>query len=313
MPSIADTALYAEDQEADQPDKGLSISLPYRPPYRFQAMLSFLEGRAIPGVELVADDEYSRTVRLADDKGKELSGCLRVGHDVEKQALTATVSESLRPVWPRIRERLRNLFDLDCDPEIVYAALSSMKEIVPAALVPGTRVPGSFDAFEMAVRAVLGQQISVKAASTLAGRLVDTFGTEVETDIAGLKRLFPRPDQIVRLGEDIENQLGALGVVRTRSRTIYELAKVFAEGSIDFSASAQVETEMKKLLAIRGIGPWTAQYIAMRTMGWKDAFLETDAGIKKALSPYSPQEMLELAEAWRPWRSYATVNLWNSL
>ncbi|NLV98894.1 MAG: 3-methyladenine DNA glycosylase 2 [Clostridiaceae bacterium] len=313
MPSTDDSSLYKEYQAEDQADKGLSIALPYRPPYRFQEMLSFLEGRAIPGVELVANDHYIRTVRLMDSEGDLFSGCLRVGHDPASQALTATVSESLRPVLPQIRERLRGLFDLDCEPETVYQALSSMKEIVPDALVPGTRVPGSFDGFEMAVRAVLGQQISVKAASTLAGRLVDTFGTEIKTDLPELKRLFPQPGQIVRLGEDIENQLGALGVVRTRSRTIYELAKAFEDGSIDFSASAQVETELKKLLAIRGIGPWTAKYIAMRTMGWKDAFLETDAGIKKALNPYSPKEMLELAEAWRPWRSYATVNLWNSL
>ncbi|NLC39772.1 MAG: adenosine deaminase, partial [Clostridiaceae bacterium] len=131
MPTIDDAELYEEYELKDQPDKGLSISLPYRPPYRFQEMLTFLEGRAIPGVELVANDEYIRTVRLASPNGNLLTGRLNAGHDSAKKALTATISEELRPVLPQIIERLRRLFDLDADPVPIYQALSSMKEIRP--------------------------------------------------------------------------------------------------------------------------------------------------------------------------------------
>ena len=313
MPPIDNISLYEKYESEEQPDKGLSISLPYRPPYRFQEMLTFLEGRAIPGVELVADDEYIRTVRLVGPNEKLFFGCLRVGHDPEKKSLTATIGEELRPVLPQIIERLCRLFDLDSDPGLIYEALGSMREIRPDVPVLGTRVPGSFDAFEMAVRAVLGQQITVKAASTLAGRLVGAFGCKTDTDIPELQWLFPLAADIVLLGEDVENQLGALGIIRTRARTIFELAKAFEDGSIDFTSPDDVEAEIEKLMTIPGIGPWTAKYIAMRSMEWSDAFLETDAGIKKALSPYTPKEMRELAEAWQPWRSYATVNLWNSL
>jgi AraC family transcriptional regulator of adaptative response / DNA-3-methyladenine glycosylase II len=167
--------------------------------------------------------------------------------------------------------------------------------------------------FEMAVRAVLGQQITVKAANTLAARIVDVYGAPVQTGIEGLTRIFPSPEDILALDGAIENHLGALGVTAARSKTIYELAQTLAQGKIDIDLCAQPEEEMKKLMAIRGIGSWTAQYIAMRSMEWPDAFLETDAGVKKALGNYSSRELLRMAEAWRPWRSYATVNLWNSL
>ncbi len=314
MASINNTGLGSEFRnKKEQAEQDPNISLTYRPPYRFQEMLSFLEGRAIRGVELVANNEYLRTVRIFDLNGYQFLGWLRVGHNRGKNALTATISEDLHPVLPQIIARLRRLFDLDTDPGPIYETLSSMNEICPDVPVEGTRVPGSFDAFEMTVRAVLGQQITVKAASTLAGRLVATFGSKVETGIPELTRNFPLAADIVRLGEDVENRLGSLGIISTRSKTIYELAKAFEDGSINFTSPDDVEAEIEKLIKIPGIGPWTAKYIAMRTMEYSDAFLETDAGIKKALSSYSPKEMLKLAEAWRPWRSYATVNLWNSL
>ena len=188
-----------------------------------------------------------------------------------------------------------------------------MNGIRPGLCVLGTRLPGSFNAFEMAVRAVLGQQITVKAAGTLAGRLVNAYGTPIETGIEGLTHAFPTPEDILALGEPIENHLGPLGITGARSRTIRKLSKALEQREIDFDHCVQPEKEMKKLLEIPGIGNWTAQYIAMRTMEWPDAFLETDVGVKKALLPHSSKELLEMAEAWRPWRSYATINLWNSL
>lgn len=291
----------------------ITLALGYRPPYPWEEMLRFLAVRAIAGVDLVRNGEYMRTARFVTTGGKQIYGWVRVGHKPKMNALTVTVSETLLPVLPQVLARARHLFDLHCDPDSVYEALKSMNDIRPGLCVLGTRVPGCFDAFEMAVRAVLGQQITVKAASTLAARITDTFGTPVQTGIDGLTHVFPPPEDILALEGPIESRLGPLGVISTRAKTIHELARAFVMDEINFKPCAGPEEEMKKLTAIRGIGSWTAQYIAMRAMEWPDAFLETDAGVKKALHPRTPKELLKMAEAWRPWRSYATVNLWNSL
>ena len=292
---------------------GITLALGYRPPYRYDEVLRFLEGRTIPGVELIQNNEYLRTVRIRNSKGQWIIGWLKVGHLPKKNALAVTLSVSLLPVLSQVLVKVRRLFDLYCDPETVYETLAQMNDFRPGLCVPGTRVPGCFDAFEMSVRAILGQQITVKAARTLAGRMADSFGSPVETGVEGLSRVFPAPEEILALDGSVENHLGPIGVIGARARTIAALAQAYAQREIVFDASARPEEEMKKLLVIPGIGSWTAQYIAMRTMGWPDAFLETDAGVKKALAPLSAKEMLTVAEAWRPWRSYATVNLWNSL
>nr|WP_261792025.1 hypothetical protein [Fusobacterium ulcerans] len=165
----------------------------------------------------------------------------------------------------------------------------------------------------MSVRAVLGQQITIKAAKTLAARITEKFGVTIETGIEGLTHIFPEPEDIYKLKDKITDSLGELGIIKTRAKTILELASAFVNKEIDFNFCIHPEEEIKKLMKISGIGNWTAQYIAMRAMGWTDAFLETDYGVKKALPSYTPKEILTLAEAWRPWRSYAVVNLWNSL
>ncbi|MGI6176371.1 MAG: AlkA N-terminal domain-containing protein [Christensenellales bacterium] len=291
----------------------ITLMLSYRPPYRWEEMLRFLAGRAITGVEVVKNGAYLRSVQLQKAGGEPVCGWMRVCDDTHKNALTLTMSETLLPVLAQILARVRRLFDLYCDPAVVYETLRTMNDIRPGICVVGTRVPGCFDAFEMAVRAVLGQQITVKAASTLAKRLVSAYGTPVQTGVEGLTHIFPSPQTLLALGEEIEEHLGPLGIFAARARTIRELAKAFAYREIDFDLPAQPEEEMKKLRTIRGIGSWTAQYIAMRAMEWPDAFLETDAGVKKALQPYTSKELLQMAENWRPWRSYATVNLWNTL
>ncbi len=291
----------------------ITLKLGYRPPYRWRELIEFLAMRAIPGVEAVRDGAYLRTVRLLADEGKEARGWIRVTNDEKKSVLNVTLSSTLLPSVPQVLARVRHLFDLQSDPDAVGEVLSSMNGLKPGLYVPGMRVPGCFDAFETTVRAVLGQQITVKAAGTLAGRMVDAYGTPLETGIEGLIHLFPTPEGIVNLGEPISDRLGPLGIIATRSETIRALARAFVQGSIDFSPSAQPETETRKLRALPGIGAWTAQYIAMRVMGWPDAFLETDHGVKKALFPRTSREIRDLAEAWHPWRSYATVNLWNSL
>lgn len=310
---LSPTALRKQIAEEKKHKDNITLALCYRPPYPWDEMLHFLAGRAITGVEVVKNGEYMRTVHMMNADGKSVCGWVRVGHEPRKCALSVTVSEALLPVLPQVLARIRHLFDLYCDPYAVYETLRVMNDIRPGLCVLGTRVPGCFNPFEMAVRAVLGQQITVKAASTLASRIAQTYGMPVETGIEGLNRTFPMPEDVLSLDGAIEECFGVLGVINARSHTIYELARAYVQGEIDFDLPAQPEEEMKKLMAIHGIGSWTAQYIAMRAMEWPDSFLETDAGIKKALQPYTAKELLKMAEAWRPWRSYATVNLWNTL
>lgn len=310
---LAPTALRKKMPQEKKQSGEITLALGYRPPYHWEEMLGFLSGRAIAGIEVVRDSAYIRAVHLKNAEGKSLYGWVRVGHNIKKNVLNVTVSETLLSVLPQVLARIRHLFDLYCDPSAIYEALKTMNDIKPGLCVLGTRVPGCFNTFEMAVRAVLGQQITVKAASTLAARIVKNHGIAVQTGIDGLTHVFPSPEDIFSMGENITENFGVLGVTSARSNTIYELARGFSQGGFDFDLCANPEAEMKKLMKIRGIGAWTAQYIAMRAMEWPDAFLETDAGIKKALQPRTAKEMLAMAEGWRPWRSYATVNLWNAL
>lgn len=291
----------------------ITLHLGYRPPYRWQELIDFLAMRAIPGVEAVRDGAYLRTVRLVTEGEEDAHGWIRVANDAKRNLLNVTLSSTLLPHVPLVLARIRHLFDLESDPSAIDEVLAPMSNLVPGLPVPGMRVPGCFDAFETTVRAVLGQQVTVKAASTLAARMVSAYGTPLATGIEGLTHAFPTPERILELGSPLSDRLGPLGITAARAGTIQALASSYVHGSIDFSPSAHPETEMEKLLALAGIGPWTAHYLAMRVMGWPDAFLETDHGVKKALSPRTRQEIRELAEAWHPWRSYATINLWNSL
>lgn len=311
--NLSPTALRKQILEEKKHNSDVTLTLCYRPPYPWEQMLHFLAGRAINGVDIVKDNTYMRTVHLVTPEGKQVYGWMQIGHRHQKNALTVTVSESLLPVLPQILARVRHIFDLYCDPDAVYETLKVMNDIRPGLCILGTRLPGCFNTFEMAVRAVLGQQITVKAASTLAARIVDTYGIPIQTEIPGLTHVFPSPEDILSLEGPIENHLGPLGVIAARSRTIYELARAIVQREINFDFPAQPEEEIKKMMTIPGIGSWTAQYIAMRAMEWPDAFLETDAGVKKALQPFTSKELLKMSEVWRPWRSYATINLWNTL
>ena len=270
-----------------------SVELGYRPPYRWEEILHFLEGRAIPGVEKVEGGAYFRTVQV-----KECAGWIRVENSADRNTISVTVSTSLLRVLPRVLAGVRKLFDTDSDPFMIDKGLESMREINPKLPVSGLRVPGCFDPFETAVRAILGQQITVRAASTLAGRMAAAFGTPFETGIEGLNQLFPTPGKLAqRTPEDICE----LGIIRSRAGTILALAKSMESG---------VVLTKETLTGFKGIGPWTADYITMRVLGDTDSFLPTDHGIKSALAPRTVKEMTALAENWRPWRSYAVLNLW---
>ena len=236
----------------------------------------------------------SRTVRI-----KEHTGWIQVEQHEAKNTLAVTVSASLLRVLPQVLAKVRCLFDIDSEPHTIAKALKDMQQIHETLPICGLRIPGCFDAFETCVRAILGQQITVKAATTLAGRIAQALGTPMETGIEGLTHSFPIAVEILESGIEA---LGELGVIRARSEAILELAERFQQGEV---------ITRNKLLAIKGIGVWTADYIAMRVLGDTDAFLPTDYGVKTALAPRTQKEMVALAEDWRPWRSYAVMNLWN--
>jgi AraC family transcriptional regulator, regulatory protein of adaptative response / DNA-3-methyladenine glycosylase II len=291
---------------------GITLFLGYRPPYLWDNILAFLNERAIPGVESVADHAYHRTA-VIQSCGKTYRGIISVRNVEKKNVLAVTVCVALLPVLQAVLARVKHLFDLDCDPVEIASRLSVMNEIKEGLCVPGIRVPGCFDGFEMAVRAVLGQQITVKAARTLAGRIAGAYGAELKNPAHGLTRTFPTPADIYSLDEPIENHLGVLGVTGARARSIRVLAEGIESGDIKLSVSADPEMQMRKLLALPGFGPWTVQYIAMRALRSPDAFPYTDYGVKKALNGRAQKQILELSGQWEPWRSYATVLLWNSL
>ena len=288
------------------------FQLEYRVPYCFEQLLSFFDSRTMVGVELVQDGTYARTVRLQSLDGKEFTGWLKVRDDVSHNCLQLEMSESLLPVRDQVLDRVKLQFDVSCDPSEVHDGLAGLDDVVAGANVVGTRLPGCFDPFETACRAVLGQQVTVAAANKLAARVVQAYGTPVQTDMPALTHVFMTPQEVAAI-DDIESAFGQLGVIKSRSRTIQSIARLLVSGDLDFGLDADAQEQIGKLLDIKGIGPWSANYIAMRCLHYPDAFLETDAGIKHALPQYEPKERLALAEQWRPWRSYANICLWNSL
>jgi AraC family transcriptional regulator of adaptative response / DNA-3-methyladenine glycosylase II len=281
-----------------------SFRLAYRPPFDWEQLLAFLSRRAIPGVEVIADGAYFRTVRVSR-QGKDYAGYMEVRHDEAAKMVCVRLSEKLSPVCAMILDRVRRLFDLQADPAAINSVLGAL-----AQERLGLRVPGSFDGFEMAVRAILGQQVSVAGASTLAGRFVAKFGTPMETPVKALNHLFPTAAKIARASAD---DVAKLGIVGKRAQTIIALAQAISGGNLVLEPGHRVEGTLRTLLKIPGIGDWTAQYIAMRALSWPDAFPHTDLGIVKALREKNPKKILELTEKWRPWRAYAALHLWASL
>ncbi len=290
----------------------VSLLLGYSPPYDWESLIAFLAGRTIRGVESVADGVYRRTVGLRS-QGRLHRGWLAVRHRPEKNAVLVTLAPELLPALAPVLTRLRRLFDLDSRPLEIFDRLRAMNDLAPDLARPGTRLPGCFDAFEMAARAIVGQQITVKAAATLAGRLAETFGEPLTTPWPELTVTFPGPERFRALSPPIEDHLGPLGLIGSRARSLLALAAALAEGRLTLSPAADPEAEMARLAELPGFGPWTVHYLAMRGLSWPDAFPHTDYGVKKALPGLSEKQILAAAEAWRPWRSYAVINLWNSL
>jgi AraC family transcriptional regulator of adaptative response / DNA-3-methyladenine glycosylase II len=290
-----------------QPAPGeLAVRLPYRPPLPWDAMFAFLAARATPGVETVADGVYRRTALVGDEPA-----VIEVRPDAERAQIVLRVHAADHTRLIDVVERVRRVFDLGADPARIAGHLRRDARLRPlVARLPGLRVPGAWDPFELAVRAVLGQQVSVRAATTLAGRLAERFGTAVDLG-PGLGRLFPAPAALA------DAPLEGIGLPGARARTIRALAAAVAAGRLVLDASRGAGELAARLCALPGIGPWTAQYVAMRAFGEPDAFPAGDLGVRAALGngagPLPARQVEALAEAWRPWRAYAVMYLWRSL
>jgi AraC family transcriptional regulator of adaptative response / DNA-3-methyladenine glycosylase II len=287
----------------------LTVQLPYRQPYGWQELLAFFAGRATPGVELVKNGRYLRTVRIGERSGvidvQDIGGALSLTiHGIATDALFAAV------------QRTRSVFDLDAPIDDIGGVLSRDRALKAWMKTnPGIRVPGAWDGFELCVRAVLGQQVSVKAATTLAGRIAERYGEPVDAvpedfDDAPT-RLFPEPQRLTRA------RLENLGIIRSRAQTIRDLARATCRGELGFGADQSADEFRATLTSIKGVGDWTAEYAAMRALKNPDAFPASDLGLLRAFDEKEgrrlrPAELAARAEAWRPWRAYAALSIWGS-
>jgi AraC family transcriptional regulator of adaptative response / DNA-3-methyladenine glycosylase II len=297
---------------APAPTQGIRLRLPCRQPFDPTSVLAFLGQRALPGVESVSDGWYTRGLRLPHGQGVvtlrasgiEGSGPCFVEGDLrlsDLRDLTTAVS------------RCRQLLDLDADPVAVWEALRSDRMLRPVVdLDPGRRVPGAVDGFELAARAVIGQQVSVSGARTVAGRLVRAAGEVLDDSADGVTHLFPTPTALAELGRrDPE----AFAMPASRRRALVALAEAVGSGDVTIDAGSDPAELRRALVALPGVGPWTAEYVAMRALRDPDSFMPTDLGIRRAAAavglPDDPGPLAVAAERWRPWRSYAMAHLWS--
>lgn len=286
----------------------VAISLAYRPPYDWEAMTAFLAARAIPGVETVAAGSYARSIAIGRHRG------LFVAQPGKPGRLAVRIRFPDLTALPGIIARIRRVFDLTADPSAIGADLARDPALAPrVAARPGLRVPGAWDGFELAVRAIVGQQITVPGATRLAGKLVEAYGepfTDPAAAALGLTHIFPEP---ARLGAE---DIAALGLMPgARARALSSLAAAVAADPKLFDPRRDLDEAIAALRALPGIGEWTAQYIAMRQLREPDAFPAADIGLMRAMAdaagrrPTAP-ELLARAERWRPWRAYAALHLW---
>ena len=275
--------------------------LPFRPPYDWEAILGFLAPRAIPGVEQIDSESYRRTIAL---DGK--CGHLEVRMHPRGDALDLRIDFPETRSLILIVDRIRRLFDLRADPAQISAVLGHDPLLAGrVALRPGLRVPGAWDGFELAVRAILGQQVSVKGASTLAGRLVRAFGAPFDCG-GSLTHVFPTPAALAAA------DYSTIGLTLARAEAVRQLALATERREISFAGVVDPASFMQRLRTLPGIGEWTAQYIAMRALAEPDAFPAADLWLMRVSGADSPKQLEHLAESWRPWRAYAAMHLWQT-
>jgi AraC family transcriptional regulator of adaptative response / DNA-3-methyladenine glycosylase II len=287
----------------------VAVRLGYRPPYDWDFIVSFLRARAIPGIEMVSSERYARTIAIGDERG------VLIVEPADRNCLRAIVCFPDLRSLPAIIARVRRVFDLAADPVAIGAHLGQDPLLAPlVATRPGLRMPGAWDGFELAVRAILGQQITVAAATRLAGNLVSFYGEEIANPGPfgrGLTHVFPTPQQLARA------DLAAIGMPKGRRTALSSLAGTIAADPLIFGPRRSLEEAVAQLRSLAGIGEWTAQYIAMRELREPDAFPAADIGLMRAMrdgrgARPSSAELLAHAERWRPWRAYAALHLWAS-
>lgn len=283
----------------------LRFRLGYRPPFDWDGLLDYFAGRAIDGVEAVIEGSYCRAVALVDRHGTTHDGWIRIRPALSAHAIELSLSESLAAVIPQCLARVRALFDLDADPACINPVLGEL-----AAGRPGLRIPGTWDGFELACRAVLGQLVSVRAATNLSGRVAELADHAVATPWAEVHRRFPLAREFVVLDA---GALGRCGITRRSAAALATIAADLVNEKLDLAPGADPDAARDSLLAIHGIGDWTFQYIALRALRWPDAFPAGDLGVRKALGTDKPRAAEQAAECWRPWRGYAVLHLWRSL
>src|SRR5476649_2309608 len=275
--------------------------LTYSPPYDWSWMMAFLGARALAGVEQKDGEFYQRTLVVQSADGP-LAGWLRLRPMEETHRVELEVSPSLLPVVAQVEAQVRRLLDLDADPHLIAAGLAPL-----AQNAVGLRLPGCINRFELTVRAILGQLVSVKMAATLATRLTQHWGEPVQTPFAGLPHLFPTPARVGGLSVD---DLRGIGVQAKRAACLIGLAQAVESGALPLDSMADVQEGIKALLAMPGIGSWTASYVAMRAWSAPDVFLGGDYLIKQRFPGMTPAKIARYAEIWQPWRTYATLHLW---
>jgi AraC family transcriptional regulator of adaptative response / DNA-3-methyladenine glycosylase II len=282
----------------------LSVQLEFRPPLAWNSLLAYLRLRAIPGVEAADATHYRRTVAIGEAKG-----WIAVSMHAGGSALNLEISPSLTPVIGAVIGRVKQLFDLGAAPDSVSTVLKQ-DEILAATVrkLPGLRVAGAFDGFELAVRTVLGQQVSVKGASTIAGRWAQAFGEPIATPYPELHRLSPSAARMTEVPVEL---IAALGMVGARARCLGGLATAVSQRKIVLANASNVEEQIDNLMRLPGIGHWTANYIAMRALHWPDAFPTGDLILMRAAQS-NRKQLQQRSEAWRPWRAYAAHYLWQS-
>ena len=282
----------------------IKLKLTYRPPIAWDEMITYFKERSIKGVEMVRDNQYFRTVKINNHKG-----WLKV-YKKEEQIYLECAPELL-PVLSTLVGKVNNLFDLDCHPELIIEHLSQdrkLSKLVKAK--PGLRIPGSFDEFETCIRAIAGQLVSVKSATNITGKFVDAFGERIKTPYPELDRIAPTPEIVSSIEED---QIASKGFTRIKAIALKGLAERLKNNEINLRYAISPELLFEQLSEIKGIGPWTANYLAMRILRDPDAFPAEDLGVKKALNLKNKKEIVEAAKSWQPWRAYAAIYLWHSL
>lgn len=275
--------------------------LPYSSPFDWAAMLAFLAARATPGVEAVGVLGYRRTIAVG-----EAVGSIGVRHSEGCAAIDLEIRFPTTHARRLIADRVTRMFDLHADaPDLARTLRRDSLLRAPLSRHPGIRVPRAWDGFELAVRAILGQQVSVRGATTLAGRLADGFGAPVRgLEGAGLSRVFPTPAQLV------DAPVEAVGLIRSRAGAIRALARAVLDGDVILSPGGDASAQRAALTRISGIGDWTAQYIAMRALGDRDAMPAGDLILRRTAGVATARELERRSEAWRPWRAYAVMLLW---